>query len=466
MTAAVEVRVPSRTTPGAFHRVLVGIDGKTTCTCAAGEYRGDCWAQKYVREERMTNEHSQALVPIKVAPPAAMLPTQAELNVIGTLARTVIGARGHAVPENIDTPAKAAAIMLAGFELGVRPMTALRHVMVIKGKTEPDAQLMLGILQARESDARIEIVELTDEKCTMRILRPRRGINAEYTYTLKDAERAGLTRPSRSGEPSNWTKFPKDMLRWAVTKRLCRAYAPDIINSISSIDVGEVEELMDALDEAQPEPAYIEAATTPVAVNELYNPGDEPEDVDPATGEILDAEPAQGDVAPFTRLMDAQEWVTQAARKAKYSTTDVMEALGLEDSVAGYERMALDLDAYKARWQEKLDAAKASEAPAPKATRARPKAETPAEPAAAEPPAEPEAPAVAPSLPGWLQYLGQRCGEQGVSRLDICRVLGCSEETLVQDMRAWLEANGGLNAEAIDDLVAAAAGTRPVGAGA
>lgn len=244
---------------------------------------------------------SLALVPIRLEPPRTVLPTQAELSVIWDIAQSVVATRGHAVPMSIDSPAKAAAVMLAGHELGVKPMTALRHIFVVNGRTEPDAQIMAGILAAREPDAQLEIIELTAERCTMRISRPSRGVRAEYTYELADAERAGLLKND------NWRKYPKDMLRWAATKRLCRAYAPDLVNSVAAyapaapLLAEPAEEAIEAFTERGPIPAAL-----------LYNPGDEDEDdlatdegtsyADPVTGEIT--EPAEA----------APQW-TEAARQ-------------------------------------------------------------------------------------------------------------------------------------------------------
>ena len=51
------------------------------------------------------------------------------------------------------------AVMLAGWEVGAKPMTALRHMFVVNGRTEPDAQLMMGIVKARDPSARFQFQE-------------------------------------------------------------------------------------------------------------------------------------------------------------------------------------------------------------------------------------------------------------------------------------------------------------------
>lgn len=271
-----EVIVASQSTAGRAYRVLIGIDGTAVCTCMGWEAHGHCEHGRKALEDLMTTDPTMALVPIRVEPPRTILPSKQELEIIGILARSVVGARGHAVPAALDTPQKAAAVMIAGFELGVKPMTALRHFFVVNGKTEPDAQIMAGILQSREPDSSLTIVELTAERCTMRITRPARSLAAEYTYTIDDAKASGLIKP---GNP--WDKFPKDMLRWAVTKRLCRAYAPDLINAVGV-------EVNDDLtgDEGIPDAArVIDMADIPPGM--LYSAGDEqPHVVDATTGEV------------------------------------------------------------------------------------------------------------------------------------------------------------------------------------
>ena len=69
----------------------------------------------------------QELAPISVQLPATSVPRPDELNVMKSIAMEAIKAKGM-VPSNVDTAEKAFAIMLAGWELGAKPMTSLRHI--------------------------------------------------------------------------------------------------------------------------------------------------------------------------------------------------------------------------------------------------------------------------------------------------------------------------------------------------
>ncbi len=263
------VTIRSASEPDVAYRVLVGIDGRAQCPCPGFTAHAHCKHADRVQEEvRMTNEQSQALVPIRVEPPRSILPSSQELSTISALAKYAVQVRGHAIPATVDTPAKAAAIMLAGHELGIRPFTALRHLFVVNGRTDMDAQIMAGIVVQAEPDAAIEIVELTAEKCTMRLRRPSRNLVAEYTYELEDARRAGLIKPNNP-----WGLYPKDMLRNAATKRLLRASCPDLINAVGSVSVDAVRDMLEDVPEYQE--TALDVASLPQGA--LYSPGDEPD---------------------------------------------------------------------------------------------------------------------------------------------------------------------------------------------
>jgi hypothetical protein len=75
----------------------------------------------------------------------------------------------------------------------------------------------------RRAGIKIEIVESTDEKCVIRGTRLD-GDHATVSYTLDDAKKAGLVKPS-----GGWVKNPKDMCFARAISRLARQIAPDVI---------------------------------------------------------------------------------------------------------------------------------------------------------------------------------------------------------------------------------------------
>ncbi len=56
------------------------------------------------------------------------------------------------------------------------------------------------------------------------------------SFDLKDAEMAELLRPSRSGKPTAWQKYPKTMLRWRCATELARAVYPDVVSNVYTPD--------------------------------------------------------------------------------------------------------------------------------------------------------------------------------------------------------------------------------------
>jgi hypothetical protein len=259
--------VPSRSRPGEVYRVDVTADGRLLCNCAGFEHRGRCWHVSYLKEENMTTtEPTQALVPIRLAPPPSTLPTEREMTLIAQAAGWAL-AGAVSLPRELNSPEKVAAVMLAGWELGLKPMTAIRHLYIVDGRVQPSAELMAGLFQRQEPQGRLEVVGLSETECTMRIVRPSRGVDARYTVTMHDVERAGLSK--REG----WLRYPKDRLRWHCTKRILRIYAPDAINALEAIELASLQPASDG----EPEDA-------------LYNEGDTAKPSPPQEPPITEAQ--------------------------------------------------------------------------------------------------------------------------------------------------------------------------------
>lgn len=108
------------------------------------------------------------------------------------------------LPQHIKTPGQAAAIILAGRELGMEPMLALRSITMVQGKIVVAADAQLALFKAR--GGRATFVKLTDTDAMLELTHPNGDEHTE-TFTMKDATQAGLTGNS------TWKKFPKAMLR-------------------------------------------------------------------------------------------------------------------------------------------------------------------------------------------------------------------------------------------------------------
>jgi len=311
---------PSDTVPGQLYTVDT-INGAGVCDCLGHRRHGRC---KHVRraleeEKNMTNDNNapvaddqaltvaQAPTAIAVNPPARMLPTREDLIVMRNIAASLVGASGHAIPTSLNSQAKVSAVLLAGWELGARPMVALRHIYVVNGRTEPDAQIMMGLVQAKDPTAQFIFREYTAKVCRVELHRQGRAAMS-VEYTMEDAKASG-----QLAKQGPWHQYPRDMLAWAAVKRCCRLGAADIINAIPSIDVADMGDVIEGVAEemAEPTPEEVQAALLPEP-DRPPEPVDEwqeqlahaaPDGGDPETGEITDP---RGDPAALTAAEQAK----------------------------------------------------------------------------------------------------------------------------------------------------------------
>lgn len=126
------------------------------------------------------------------------------------------------LPQSIRTPGEALAVIMAGQELGLPPMTALREVVLIKGKVTLSAQLMLAMM--KRGGVR-HTWEHTDAKGATLTLQ--RGEDAPFTssFTIEDAQRAGIASHM-------YKKWPAAMLRARCISAAARAYCPDLLMGV------------------------------------------------------------------------------------------------------------------------------------------------------------------------------------------------------------------------------------------
>lgn len=166
-----------------------------------------------------------------------------------------------------NAPAVAAAI-LAGRELGIGPMTSLRHVQLVKGSPSLSAEYKRARVLAAGHE--FNILEATTQRC--RVKGKRRGSSEpplEVTFSMEDAKRAGLLNPSRSGKPGNWQTRPRRMLFARAGSELCDMLFSDVVNGLATTEL---------LAEGTDDDAFAGYDETPAAAN-----GQEPAQASPRT---------------------------------------------------------------------------------------------------------------------------------------------------------------------------------------
>jgi hypothetical protein len=142
-------------------------------------------------------------------------------------------------------PVEITAALLAGMELGLPPMAALRSMDVIQGTPALRAHAMRGLVQSKGHG--IELVESTPDRCVMRGRRKGADDWQTVTWTIQRAAQLGLTSKDQ------WKKQPGTMLIARATGELCRLIAADALyampyaaEELRAADFGEAEVVPDA----------------------------------------------------------------------------------------------------------------------------------------------------------------------------------------------------------------------------
>lgn len=142
--------------------------------------------------------------------------------------------RTEFVPQALrgNGPAVLACVM-AGAEIGLGPMTSLQLIDVIQGRPalSPEGQRAL----VQRAGHRIVPREMTATTCTVWGQRADTGDELAVTFTIDDAERAGLAGKQ------NWRQYPDSMLLARATSKLCRALFADVVSGIGSYTPDEID---------------------------------------------------------------------------------------------------------------------------------------------------------------------------------------------------------------------------------
>lgn len=141
--------------------------------------------------------------------------------------------------------------IIAGLELGLPPMVALRSVHIIKGKPTLSADAMVALVLGSGKAEYFRCVEESDTRVVYETKRKGAPKPQTCTWTIEDAKRADLLQTSRNGEPNNWLKYPRAMLKARSKAWLARDVYPDILAGVYLPDeledeYGRDEQVIDA----------------------------------------------------------------------------------------------------------------------------------------------------------------------------------------------------------------------------
>ncbi len=148
------------------------------------------------------------------------MPSEHEMVVYHTMAEQAVTSKMY---RGIGDKSGIMMIMLSARELGIPPMQALNGgINIINGKVEISARMMNALI--RKAGHQVSVKESTDNHCVLVGKRCDTGESLTASFSLADAQKAGLVKPG-----GGWTKFPKDMCFARALSRLARQLFSDVI---------------------------------------------------------------------------------------------------------------------------------------------------------------------------------------------------------------------------------------------
>lgn len=171
------------------------------------------------------DEQQAVAVPVAHQPEqSALMKWAEEAKVISNLAVSI--AKTSFAGQLRNQPEEVTAVILAGHELGLKPMASLKAMDIIQGTPALRAHAMRGLVMSHGH--KVRLVESTPEKCVYTGRRADEGDDAwqTVTWTLARAGQLGLL------EKKEWKKQPQTMLVARATGEICRLIASDVLHGV------------------------------------------------------------------------------------------------------------------------------------------------------------------------------------------------------------------------------------------
>lgn len=245
------------------------------------------------------------------------------------------------LPRGIDTPAKAFAVIVKGWEIGVGPMRALTGIHLIEGKPSVSPELKLE--RFRERGGRIKWVRSDGLVAECTLTAPNGDTHTECV-TLEEMKTAGVATKD------NWRKYPKSMLRARCVAFGLRAlgegdgsYTPDELGTVTS-------------EEGTPqEPAYTPPPARDEAKREILGNAPPAKEAPQDAGKATSTRPAG---APTASARHTEETVPFSAPPKTYAPAntikvakgDKMVSVELGKEVIALAAETLDDSTFRETW--------------------------------------------------------------------------------------------------------------------
>jgi 5'-3' exonuclease len=135
---------------------------------------------------------------------------------------------------DFPNPEAIMAVIMTGRTFGMDAVASLRGFHIIKGKSSPSSQLLIGLVKKSSHCEYFRLAESTKEQATWETKRRGEPEPTRMTYSMDDARSANIASLDQ------WKKRPQTMLRWRAGVELARVVYPDIVSGLYTVD--EVQE--------------------------------------------------------------------------------------------------------------------------------------------------------------------------------------------------------------------------------
>lgn len=260
---------------------------------------------------------------LTVRPVTTVAPIEPDQWTMFSKIATAIASTEMVPPGMRGNPPAVAAAFLYGRAQGVDPIIALQELYVVDGKVGASGNFIVG--KIRQAGHRIEREVLRAENGELIGVRAYGergdGTRDEYTFTLEDARRAGLT------SKNNWKNYPEVMCTWRAFAQLGRMLFSDVFLGSSVYFYDE----LDAPVTAEGTLASAAAAAPPATAEALAALTDE---------EVAEAE----EIEPAAAAADPNDVVLTEAFE------DVVNLYQTNGAAKDIRAILPDLDAPQLRW--------------------------------------------------------------------------------------------------------------------
>lgn len=215
---------------------------------------------------------------------------------LSTLERLAMFVAKSTFAKDINSMEKAITVMMQGMELGLQPMASVRNIHIINGRPSLSADLMAALV-IKHGHPRIQITELTEQKCSARARRREETDWQEFTFTWQDAVKAQL-----AGKDT-WQKHPKSMLRARSISGICHIVFPDLFAGVY---------VPEEMDGSMADGSEIQPPTKPVEPVQLYPNKSAPAQPAPAPAPAaVTSEQAQKPKIPAMLKAEFEGWLKE-----------------------------------------------------------------------------------------------------------------------------------------------------------